>query len=143
MYTYPTVADFKTYFARDFPFGVTTDFIMDSDICKAFGEAEFNFNGQYFAGNQAEFTILFFYLAAHYLVMDMRASSQGIAGKFAWNSSSKGVGQVSESYAIPQKILDDPNLSIYSTTTYGVKYLSLIMPQIIGGMFSSFAGARA
>lgn len=135
-YTYPTVNDFKNYFVRDFPYGTDINTsVLDQDISKAQDEAKFNFNAG-FASSQEKFTILFNYLTAHYLVMDLRAASQGIAGKFTWLTSSKGVGSVSESFAIPDRILANPELSYYTETNYGAKYLSLILPQLSGQMFS-------
>lgn len=135
-YTYPTVNDFKNYFTRDFPYGTDPETsILDSDISKAQGEAKFNFNGN-FADSQTNFSILFNYLTAHYLVMDLRAASQGIAGKYAWLESSKSVGNVSQSFSIPDRILGNPEFSYLTGTNYGTKYLMLILPQLSGQMFT-------
>ncbi len=135
-YTFPTVADFKNYFVRDFPYGADpTTSILDSDITKAMGESKFNFVARFFS-SQENFNIGFYYLTAHYLVIDLRASSQGIAGQFSWNESSKSVGSVSQSFSIPQRILDDPNFAWLTKTNYGAKYLMLIFPQLAGQMFS-------
>lgn len=143
-YAYPTIQDFKDYFVRDFPFGTDPNTqVVDFDIQKAFGEAEFNFNGERFSANQTQFSTLFLYLAAHYLVMDLRASSQGVFGQFAWSKTSKSVGSVSEGQAVPQLILDNPSFAIYASTTYGVKYISLIYPQLIGNTFTVWGRSHA
>lgn len=131
-YLYPTVQEFKDYFFRDFPYGVTLEEVTDADISKAMAEARFNFAGETLASSQEEYSMLYLYLTAHYLVMDLRASSQGISGKFAWLTSSKSVGSVSESYAIPDRILANPELAYYAETLYGTKYLSLLLPMLGG-----------
>lgn len=135
-YTYPTVVDFKNYFVRDFPYGTYPNTsILDSDIAKAQDEARFNFNSAFFS-SQANFTIGFNYLTAHYLVTDIRASSQGITGQFSWTESSKSVGSVSQSFSIPQRIMDDPNFAWLTKTNYGAKYLMLILPQMAGNVMT-------
>ncbi len=144
-FTFPSVADFKAYFFRDFaydpavapPYDLTK--IQDLDITKAMEEAKRNFNSALF-GTQEEYTMCFLYLTAHYMVMDLRASSQGIAGSYAWLTTGKSVGSVSESFGIPQKILDNPLLAMYSKTNYGAKYLSLVLPYITGPMFTVCGG---
>lgn len=130
----PTVIDFKTYFFRDFPYGTTLNTVIDQDITNALGDAAFNFNPGLFP-TQANYTLGYLLLAAHYLVVNLRASSQGIMGSYSWLTSGKGVGSVSESFSIPQRILDNPELAMYSKTNYGAKYLSLILPQLAGQVF--------
>lgn len=141
MFVDPSVDDFKEYFSRDFPYGTTDDKVKDSDIEKAFNECSFNFNQGLFS-TQDEYTICFLYLSAHYLVMDLQASSQGIAGQFTWLQTSKTVGSVSESFGIPDRILKDPMLSYYSKTRYGAKYISLIMPRLTGQIFAVWGGTN-
>lgn len=135
-YTQPTVTDFKAYFTRDFPYGTTNDTVLNSDITKAMGEANFSFNEALFS-SQTNYTIGFLYLTAHYLVIDLRNSSQGLAGTYAWLETSKSVGSVSQGFSIPQQILDHPILAMLSKTPYGAKYLELISPSLVGQIFSS------
>lgn len=127
----PTIAEFKAQFSRDFPFSGTSDSVMDSDITKAIFQASFNVNESLFA-DETSFKFAFNYLAAHYLVMNLKASSQGLNGGFSWLESSKSVGSVSQSFAIPQSILDHPILSMFSKTSYGAMYLSLVLPLTYG-----------
>lgn len=135
-YTRPTVADFKAYFSRDFPYNADPNIgITDADITKAQGEANFNINEGLFS-SQANFNIGFNYLTAHYLTVDIKASSQGIYGSFNWPEQSKSVGSVSQSFSIPQRILDNPMFSFYTTSPYGAKYLNLILPQLSGQIFT-------
>jgi hypothetical protein len=70
------------------------------------------------------------------LVLDLRASSQGVAGNFPWLANSKSVGSVSESVAIPDFISNNPMLAHYAKTYYGAKYISLVYPRLIGNVFS-------
>lgn len=131
----PTATDFKNYFDRDFPYGSALDTVRDADINRAITDAAFLINEAVFS-SQGNFTTGYLYLAAHNLVMNLRASSQGVAGSFAWLENSKAVGGVSLGYTIPQQILDHPVLSILSKTNYGAKYLSLILPSLTGQVYS-------
>lgn len=131
-FTVPTVAEFKAHFVRDFPYG--TDIsknVLDADISKAILEASVNFNEDLWP-TQAIFSLAYLYLTAHYLVTDLRNSSQGIAGSYSWITTNKQVGSVSEGLAVPQFILDNPLLAMYSKTGYGAKYLELLLPQLVG-----------
>jgi hypothetical protein len=49
--------------------------------------------------------------------------------------TSKSVGSVSEGYSIPAWLLNNPMLSMYANTGYGIKYASLIKPYITGNFF--------
>ena len=140
-FTDPTVADFKAYFTRDFPYGVTPNEVMDADITKAFGQVDALFNPGLF-GTQANYSLGRLLMSAHFLVIDLRMSSQGIAGKYSWLSSSKSVGSVSESYQVPQRILDNPELAMLTQTNYGAKFLQLILPLLSGQIYSVCGGTN-
>ena len=136
MYTKPTVEEFKAYFTRDFPYNDDPELgITDGDIAKAMGEASMMINDR-LAGDQNEYNILFYLVTAHYLVMDMRAASQGIAGNYSWLTGSKAVASVSESYIVPDVVMNNPILAMFSKTFYGAKYLNLIYGNMIGVMFT-------
>jgi len=141
-YIVPTESSFKAHFARDFNYGSTDTTVMDSDITKAISEAAVNFNESLWE-SQAVFTIAYLYLTAHYLVTDLRASSQGIAGSYSWLTGSKSVGSVSEGFSIPQKILDNPHLAMLSKTNYGARYLELVTPRLIGHVISVLGRTHA
>lgn len=130
-----TIADFKAHFVRDFSYGSTTETVMDADLNKAFAEARANFNQSLF-GTDEQLKIAFFYLAAHYLVTDLQNASAGLSGSGLNVVASRSVGSVSESYAIPEQYLKDPILSFISKTGYGQKYLSLVLPLLIGNVQS-------
>jgi len=140
-YTNPSTSDFKAYFTRDFPYGLDDTTVQNADITKALSQAAFNFNESLY-GSQSDYTMAFLYLTAHYLVIDLRASSQGIAGKFSWLESSKGVGSVSQSFSIPNSISEDPSYAMYCTTNYGAKFLSLLLPSLKGQIFTVLGGTK-
>lgn len=134
-YVQPTIVDFQQYFSRDFPYGTTPNTVMDSDILKAQNQANANFNEGLFP-NQGVYFIGFNLLTAHYLVMNLRQSSQGTSGQFTWNANSHSVGSVSESLSIPQRILDNPEFSFFTKTNYGTEYLMMVLPYLSGQMFA-------
>jgi len=111
----------------------TDNYIQDSDIERAFQEALVNFNPNLFANcNTAE--MVYCYLAAHYLVIDLNNASNPLALGTMGITQSKSVGSVSESYGIPQWILNSRTLGLYAQTGYGRKYLSLILPYLTGNI---------
>ena len=131
MYTPVTVADFKTFFARDFPYGATDAQVMDADISKALVTAKINFNEGLWSSQDA-FSQAFLYLSAHYLVVSIRSSSGGLNGQYAGNTTSKGVGSVNESYQIPDRVKNNAFLAGLYTTQYGAIYVQLITPRLVG-----------
>jgi hypothetical protein len=131
----PGVTDFKAYFFRDFPYGTTVDTVQAADITNALAEAAFNAN-EAILTTQAKYTLGYLLLAAHYLVVNLRASSQGIAGKYTWLPASQSAGSIAASYQIPQRILDNPELAMLAQTPYGARYLSLILPLLAGQVFA-------
>lgn len=131
----PIVQDFKAYFTRDFPYGTTSDTVNDLDIQKAIDECAIMINEDLFT-SQDSYTLGFLNLSAHYMVTNLRNSSQGVMGQFSWLQSSKSVGSVSEAISIPQRILDNPELSMLAKTNYGAKFLFMILPQLTGQIFT-------
>lgn len=109
------------------------NYISDSDIERAFAEAKINFNPDFFKDDETAIMV-FCYLAAHYLVIDLNNAQNPLALGFMGFTQSKSVGSVSESYGIPQWMLNNQMLSAYAQTGYGRKYLSLIQPYLIGNI---------
>jgi len=128
-----TVSDFKALFVRDFTYGATSDKIMDADISRAFSEAKANFNQSLFSDDDI-LKLAYLYLTAHYMVLDLRTSMSGIAGGGEFSVASKSAGSISESYAIPAAYIDNPLLSYFAKTGYGQKYLSIVMPRLVGNI---------
>ncbi len=136
MFTNPSVAQFKTMFYRDFPYGIDPAVaILDQDITNAFLFVNINMNPELFA-DQASYNIGYLLLAAHYLVMNMRASTQGINGQFNFLQVSKGANAISEAFSIPQRILDNPEWAILCKTNYGAQFIQLVLPQMTGQAFT-------
>lgn len=123
----PTSANWQPYNDND------ANYIKDDDISRAFVEAKVNFNPQLFS-NCETMTMVFCYLAAHYLVIDLNNAQNPLAMGGMGITQSKSVGSVSESYGIPQWVLNDKVLSLYAQTGYGRKYLSLILPYLVGNI---------
>ncbi len=141
-YINPSIADFQTYFVRDFPFGTDIETqILDADVAKAFTLTNVNINPGLFA-NQASYTVGYQLMSAHYLVLNLRASSQGINGQFNFLQAGKGVGAVNESFSIPQRILDNPYWSMLTKTNYGAQFLQLVLPQLTGQVLIAHGSTR-
>lgn len=138
-WTNPQVSDFQSYFYRDFPFGESdpNTSVLALDVTNAFQMTNFNINQALFPC-QSDYTIGYLLLSAHYLVTNLRNSSQGLKGKFTWLEQSKGVGSINSSYGIPQRILDNPYWTQLMTTNYGAQYLNLILPQLAGAVYVAY-----
>lgn len=108
-------------------------YIADEDITKAIDEASFNINDALF-DTQAHYSMSYLYMAAHYLCNDILASSQGINSQYNWIVTSKSVGNVSQSFGVPDSVQQDPYLAYFCTTRYGMKYLSLVLLQLRGNV---------
>lgn len=113
--------------------GNIDDYISDADISRAFTEAKINFNPNLFPKCD-ECKMAYCYLAAHYLVIDLNNAQNPFALGGMGIVSGKSVGSVSESYAVPQWLLNDKNLGLLARTGYGLKYLSLIAPKLHGNI---------
>jgi hypothetical protein len=143
-YTDITVTDFQNYFVRDFQYGSTQEYVMDQDVQNAIAEAQLWMDavGAGLYGTQNLYTLCFLFLAAHNLVMNLRASTQGINGQFNYIQSGKGVGPVSESFAVPDWIKDDPNMNMLSKSNYGAKFLAQTVPLLRGQIFNVWGGTN-
>lgn len=111
----------------------TDNYVQDMDITKAFGEAQIVFNQGLF-GSDTTIKAGYLYLTAHYLVNDLKAASGGIGASAMFPVSGRTVGSVSETYGIPAIYADDALVSFYSQSAYGMKYLSMILPQLVGNI---------
>jgi hypothetical protein len=107
------------------------NYILDADITKAYNQAVINFACSLF-GTDASTELAFYYLWAHYLVIDLKNASGGVSSGGNYPVSSRSVGSVSESYNIPEKYMKNPYYSYIAQSGYGQKYLSLIITRQIG-----------
>ena len=143
----PTVANFKTQFTRDFPY--STDFnlgVTDDDIGNAFNmltNIGIGISNQDLYPSQSAYNTAFLFLAAHYLVLNLRNASQGINGQYNWIQNSKAVQGVSESFTVPEKFTQNALLAQFVKTNYGSMWLNFVEPYLVGFMFTGFAPARA
>lgn len=138
MWEKPSVTTFKTFFARDFNFAPVgdpdnLDYITDTDINRAISEAEINFNPGLYAKLEYA-TNVFMYLAAFFLVFNIQNSSKGINSQCKFPISSTSAGGVSVSYQIPARYAEKPLYAMYTHNGYGMKYLSLTLPLLIGNV---------
>jgi hypothetical protein len=140
-YVFPTTAQFQTQFTRDFPFGVSTNQVQDVDVSNAMAEAAGYINPLLF-NSQANYTLGALRLSAHYLVMNLRASSQGLFGAYPWMTTSKSAGSVSQGLAIPDRILQNPMLAVLTNTNYGTQYLYMVLPAMVGPSFPAYGGTN-
>ena len=129
-----TIEYFKSVFTRDFPYlpkqtnvENEQDYVSDADILRAFQEAKGSFNPSLFTDDNIA-KLYFCYVAAHYLVMDLNNAMNSLSMGFNGMVASKSVGSVSESYSIPQWILNSPQYAMFAQTGYGRKYLMHIVP---------------
>ncbi len=81
---------------------------------------------QAMCATQTDFTYSANLLAAHYLCTNIFASSQGLGGAAEWLTASKTVGDVAQTFNIPERITKSPYFALLSKTTYGAQYLSLV-----------------
>ena len=138
----PSVQDFKDFFNRDFPYGDDpNNFVLDSDIAKAFQFTNVNMNQSLF-GDQGSYTVGYMLLSAHYLVTNLRASSQGMNGQYNFLQNSKSVSAISEAFSIPQRILDNPDWAMLCKTNYGAQFIQLVLPQMGGQMWIAYGSTR-
>ena len=134
-WTNPSVAEFKTRLNRDFPYNSNIDLgVTDTDIAVAFQDTNADINTAMWA-NQQTYTIAYLLLAAHFLCINIRNASQGVMGQGTWIQNAHGVGSVSQSMTIPQKIQDNPAWAAYCSTSYGLKYVVMAVQQSVGVTF--------
>ena len=111
--------------------------VTDADIALAYSKALAYNSTQTLFGSQIAFTIAYNLLAAHYLCETLIAGGLGLNGKSEWLTNSKTVGNVTESFSIPDRILKSPILAKFSKTTYGAQFLEMVSPRLIGN-YQSF-----
>jgi len=120
----------------------TLNYVLDADITRAQAEAEMQLNQSLFS-QDSHITLAYNYLTAHYLVNDLRAAKGGLNSKPNFIVSSKTAGSVSESYAIPDAFKSDPIVQFYSQTAYGNKYLSMVLPRMVGNVVAVAGATQA
>lgn len=136
-----TVSDFKSYFTREFIYGITPDTVLDGDIERAINESTLVFNSNLWIVPEEQI-IAYQYLTAHFLVLNIRTagglsdpvSGKGITSTGSGTISSKSVGSVSVGYSLPSFITNSSALSGFLKTEFGIKYLQLLAPRLVGNV---------
>lgn len=113
--------------------GDQNNYVSVNDIQNAFNDAMVLFN-QCLWGTVQQTTNGFLTLAAHFLSLNMRAAISGIQSVGDQVMASRGAGGINASYAIPADYQADPVLAQYTTTAYGMKYLSMVLPLLRGNI---------
>ncbi len=121
--------------------GCANDYVQPQDISNAFLEAQAVFNMDLF-GTDAMVTLAYLYCTAHYMVNDLRTAAQGVDSVGAFPLASRSVGSMSESYMIPDRYKDNPALAFFTSSGYGQKYLSLLIPNLVGNFGSVYGGTN-
>jgi len=135
-----TVAEFKAQFDRDFIYGSGKETIRDQDISKALTEATSVFNADLW--DTSELKPAFLYASAHFLVLNIQMAGglnpsptgKGIDNRGGGITQSKSVAQVSIQYGIPQTVLESPILNQFLRSDYGLRYLQMITPRLVGNV---------
>ena len=110
-----------------------TDYVCDCDIDRAFKEANVVFNDG-LCGTDESAQLMFLYLAAFYLAYDLSVAAGGAYGSVNFPATEVKVGSVSEGYYIPKAYLEDPILGFYARNGFGLKYLNMLYPRLVGNV---------
>lgn len=131
---YPiTIEEFKEYFPKDFDYGTEDGQVSDAEIARAMAEAGMNYNEAILECCDSK-KIIFAYLTAYYLVVDMNnANTQG-ASNNGGLLTYRQVRNVAESFKVPKWIEENPMLSMFAQNGYGLKYVTMIYPYLIGNV---------
>ena len=105
------------------------NYVTDQDITKAMSQAQIGANER-FGYTDDEKVIIYLHLIAFYLVVDLKNASGGVNSSYAGITTSKSVGNVSQSYSLPTWMTNSPMYSLYCQNGYGMKYMSLIAPYL-------------
>lgn len=138
MWTPPTTSEFQIFFARDFWFAPLEnpndiDLVMVSDIDRAIIDAQINFNYGLF-GTEAQATNVFMYLTAFQLVRNIQMSTKGLSSQCKFPVSGNSVGGVSVNYVVPESYQKDPYIMSLMSNAYGMRYLELVLPLLVGNV---------
>lgn len=142
-YTNPSTADFVQYFFRDFPYGTDPNTSVTTvDITNAMQMTNMEIN-QCFWMDQGSYNVGYLLLTAHFMVLNLRSSSQGINGQYNFLQVSKSAGGISESTMVPPQVQNNPLWSMYTKTNYGSTYLGLLLPNLVGITSSVWGGTNS
>jgi hypothetical protein len=133
-----TANDFKTYFSTDFDYNIITD----SLIIRSYNEAYIHINPQLFRKNE-KYINAFLYLAAHFTVINYRTSSINVRSTGEEKVETTSSYGVTESFVIPKRFKNSSLTNFFSKTSYGQRYLSFILPAMVGNIQVAYGGTNA
>lgn len=141
MWTFPTVANFKAQFVRDFNYAPVSDatnldYVTDADIQNGLNQAVANFNPTLAFANDAARTLAALYCAAFFMVSALQTSAQGVGSQSNFPITSRSVAGVSVSYQVPEPYLKNAALAIYTANGYGLTYLSYTLNLLVGHVYT-------
>ena len=126
-----TVSEFKTFFAKDFVYGNEDGQVSDADITRAIAEAKMNFNENLF-DDEEDKKMIYLYLTAYYLVVDRNNINTQGSSNNGGLLTYRQVRNVAESFKVPKWIEENPMFSQFAQNGYGLKYLNMIYPYLVG-----------
>ena len=110
------------------------DFVRDSDVIKALTAAGVNFNCAFWM-TQDEFNYAYLLKAAHFLCINLKASTQGLRGRGGeWLRQAFNVGDIGSTFQFHDRIARSRILAPLMETTYGSQYLQLIGPKLVANV---------
>lgn len=134
-----TIVDFQIMFDRgQFTFSEVLPDVRDKDITEAIAEANCVFNQDLYPDDDI-CTKALLYLTAHFLKLDIDMADS--EGQTSLLQSSRSVGSISESVAIPEWMLQG-DFAQYTTTAYGVKFITISKPYMDGAVYSVSGGTN-
>lgn len=111
----------------------TSNYVLDTDIRRAFGEAVVTFNQALFDTCESA-KEAYLYLVAFYLAYDLSLAQTGAYGQVGFPATEVRVGSVSEGYYVPKAYLENPVLGFYARNGFGLKYLNMVYPKLVGNV---------
>ena len=139
-WTPPTYQQFQAFFFRDFPYAdpntpaTDLNYVQPQDINNAIDLGVINFSPSMFDVQSGQSTTVFMYLAAFYLVENLKMAAKGIAAQANFSLESIAAGGVNVGMRPPESFLKNPTYNMFTRNAYGLQYLSLVYPYTIGAM---------
>lgn len=144
-----SIAQFKAQFGpRDFIYTSGIEGIMDSDISNGLNLASSVYNPELFStvpigiapNITSEAVLAYCYAAAHFVVSSVQSvgglgkKGRGVRSQGEGMTGNKSAGGLSLSMEWPSSIKDSPMLFQMTRTTYGMQYLQILAPLLVGNV---------
>lgn len=110
------------------------DWILDSDILRAMGEAAFKFNSG-LVPNEEKRKIIALYLTAFFVAYDRQMANAGLnSSSSSGPVRSRTVGKMSVSYMESKLFEKHPSYEFFARNQYGIKAFNLLLPYLRGNV---------